>query len=414
MIELFRSDFNARFTPEKYEELKRVMNERTRSQIEFRVAETPCFFPPELLQTMVTAGAVLTHQLLDNPEYMHASLDAIPAEFRVPNDDAHPHFMTVDFGLVRNAAGELEPRLVEMQAFPSLFGYQPVFARAFKDVYELDPILEYLFSGLDETAYWSLMRDVIVGDHAPKNVVLAEIAPETQKTLPDFRVYEDRLGVRTVDVAKLVKQGRRLFYRNEVGELVLIERIFNRVIVDELIRKQIKLPFDYRDELEVEWAGHPNWYFRISKLSIPYLRHASVPPAVFLDDWFAGMGQDRLPEDRSQWVLKPLYSFAGKGIQFGPTQADLDAINPEERHNYLLQQRVQFEHTIETPEGLTQPEIRILYSWPDQGKLTAMTSLIRLGRGLMMGVDHNRDKSWVGSSAGLYVPLGRQIHVEVK
>ncbi len=411
MIEPFRSDFNDRFTPEKYEELKRFMNEQTRTPIEFRVAETPCFFSPELFQSMVTAGAELTHQLLDNPVYMQTSLDAIPAEYRVPNDDAHPHFMTVDFGLVRNTAGDLEPKLVEMQAFPSLFGYQPLFSQAFKDVFSLDTALEYRFSGLDDAAYWSLMREVIVGKHAPETVVLAEIAPETQKTLPDFRVYEDRLGVRTVDVGKLVKQGMQLFYRDQVGKLIRIERIFNRVIVDELIRRQIELPFDYRDDLEVEWAGHPNWYFRISKLSIPYLRHPTVPPAVFLDDWFAGKAEDRLPDDRSQLVLKPLYSFAGKGIQFGPTQADLDAIKAEERHKYLLQQRVQFENTIQTPEGLTQPEIRILYAWPEGGRLTAMTSLIRLGRGLMMGVDHNRDKSWVGSSAGLYVPNRREIHV---
>jgi hypothetical protein len=411
MIEPFRSDFNARFTEAKYEELKRFMNERTRSQIEFRVCETPVFFAPEMLQAMVTAGAELTHQLLDNPEYMKTSLAAIPSEFRVPNDDAHPHFMTVDFGLVRNIAGELEPKLVEMQAFPSLFGYQPVFAEAFKKVYDLDPALESRFSGLDDSAYWSLMRAVIVGEHDPENVVLAEIAPKTQKTLPDFHIYEDRLGVRTVDVAKLVKQGRQLFYRNDAGELILIKRIFNRVIVDELIRKNIALPFDYRDDLDVEWAGHPNWYFRISKLSIPYLRHVTVPPAVFLDDWFAGLGHDRLPVDRSLWVLKPLYSFAGKGIHFEPTQADLEAILPAERHNYLLQELVRFEHTIQTPEGLTQPEIRILYVWPDGGELTAMTSLVRMGRGLMMGVDHNRDKTWVGSSAGLYVRLDRQIHV---
>jgi hypothetical protein len=411
MVEPFRSDFNARFTPEKYEELKRVMAERTRSEIGFRVCETPCFFPPDLLQSMVTAGAELTHQLLDNPEYMKASLDAIPAEYRVPNDDAHPHFMTVDFGLVRDAAGALVPKLVEMQAFPSLFGYQPVFSEAMKEVYELDPALEYRFSGLDDAAYWSLLRETIVGNHAPENVVLAEIAPETQKTLSDFNVYEDRIGVLTVDVAKLIKQGRQLFYKNGAGGLVRIARIFNRVIVDELIRKQIKLPFDYRDDLDVEWAGHPNWYFRISKLSIPFLRHPTVPPAVFLDDWFEGKGSDLLPEDRSQWVFKPLYSFAGAGIQFEPTQSDLEAVPYLERHNYLLQQRVHFEHTIKTPEGLTQPEIRILYAWPDGGKLTAMTSLVRMGRGLMMGVDHNRDKTWVGSSAGLYMSAVRPIHV---
>jgi hypothetical protein len=405
MIEPFRSDFNARFTPAKYAELKRLMDQRTNSHIDFRLCETPCFFAPELLQSMVTAGAELTHQLLDNPVYLAASLDAIPAAYRVPNDDAHPHFMTVDFGLVREASGALVPKLVELQAFPSLFGYQPVFSQAYIDAYELDPTFQFRFNGMSDDAYWAVLRDTIVGRHAPENVVLAEIDPESQKTLPDFRVYEQRLGVRTVNVAHLVKQGRQLLYRDPSGKLVPIQRIFNRVIVDELVRKKMKLPFDYRDDLEVEWAGHPNWYFRISKFSIPFFDHPTVPPAIFLNGLFAGRHKYRFPEDLNQWILKPLYSFAGKGIQFAPTQADLDAIPPAERGNYLLQQRVHFENVIDTPEGPTQPEIRILYAWPDGGRLTAMTSLIRMGRGLMMGVDHNRDKTWVGSSAG-FISVG--------
>jgi hypothetical protein len=401
MIEPYRSEFNARFTDARYAELLRVLQERTGTKIEFRVAETPCFFAPELIQSMVSAGVELTAQLLGNAKYMRESDGAIPAEYCVPNQDEHPHFMTVDFGLVRDAKGKLRPKLVEMQAFPSLYGYQPVLARAYREVYGLDPGLEYLLGGLDEERYWALLREVIVGAHDPANVVLAEVEPETQKTLPDFRVYEKTLGVRTVDAARLVKEGNRLFYRNQAGALVRVERIYNRVIVDEVVRKGIALPFDYRDELEVEWAGHPNWYFRVSKFSIPHLDHPTVPAAVFLDDWYAGRGRERLPEDREQWVLKPLYSFAGKGIQFAPTESDLAAIPVEERHSYLLQERVRFEPVIRTPEGMTQAEIRILYVCPEGKAMVPMTSLVRMGRGLMMGVDHNRNWSWVGGSAGL-------------
>jgi hypothetical protein len=401
VIEPYRGGFNARFTEAKYAELLRVLEEQTGSEIGFRVAETPCFFAPELMQSMVSAGVELTAQLVRNSQYTQESDAAIPAEWRVPRQDQHPHFMTVDFGLVRDAAGELRPKLVEMQAFPSLYGYQPILARAYMEVFGLDPALQHLLSGLNEEGYWARLREVIVGAHEPANVVLAEIEPETQKTLPDFRMYEKKLGVRTVDVAKLVKQGNRLYYRGEAGGLVRVERIYNRVIVDELLQKRIKLPFDYRDDLEVEWAGHPNWYFRVSKFSIPHLHHETVPAAVFLDDWFAGKGRERLPEDRVDWVLKPLYSFAGKGIQFAPSESDLEAIPGQERHNYLLQERVRFEPVIRTPVGMTQAEIRILYLWPDDGEMTAMISLVRMGRGLMMGVDHNRDRTWVGGSAGL-------------
>jgi hypothetical protein len=403
MIKPYRGDFNARFTDAKYAELLRRLDEQVGMHIEFRVAETPCFFSPELMDRMVQAGAELTSQLLGNERYMAESRAAIPTEYCVPNQDGHPHFMTVDFGLVRDAAGELQPKLVEMQAFPSIFGYQPMLAKTYIDVYGLDRELTYLFGGMEDKDYWAQMRQVILGEHEPETVVLAEVEPQAQKTLPDFVMHEKALGIRTVDVASLVKEGNKLFYRDERrGKLVPVERMYSRVIVDEVIRKQVKLPFDYRDELQVEWAGHPNWYFQVSKFSLPHLRHATVPAAVFLDEWTAGIGRERLPEDREQWVLKPLYSFAGKGIQFAPTDAEIAAIPAKERHEYLLQERVKFEPVIKTPEGMTQAEIRIMYVWPDGGEMTPMTSLVRMGRGLMMGVDHNRDRTWVGGSAGLF------------
>jgi hypothetical protein len=402
MIEPYRGDFNARFTDAKYAELLRLLDERTGTHIEFRVAETPCFFAPELMERMVKAGIELTAELLGNERYRSEAHAAIPVEYRVPNQDEHPHFMTVDFGLVRDAGGELQPKLVEMQAFPSIFGYQPLLAKTYIEVFGLDRGLEFLFGGMDEEAYWGLLREVIVGQHEVENVVLAEVEPWTQKTLPDFLMHERALGIKIVDVATLVKEGNKLFYRDERrGKLVPVERMYSRVIVDELIRKKVVLPFDYRDELQVEWAGHPNWYFEVSKFSLPHLRHESVPAAVFLDEWMAGIGRERLPEDREKWVLKPLYSFAGTGIRFAPTDSEIAAIPVGERHHYLLQERVKFEPVIRTPEGMTQAEIRILYVWPEGKAMTPMTSLVRMGRGLMMGVDHNRDKTWVGGSAGL-------------
>jgi hypothetical protein len=353
------------------------------------------------MQRIADTGAELTHQLLGNAAFLKASQEAVPERFRVPHCPARPHFMTADFGLVREDDGSLAPRLVELQAFPSIFGFQSVLFDSYARTFHLPEDLERFLSGHDDASYWALLRKVIVGNHAPENVVLLEIEPEAQKTLPDFNVHEDRLGIRTVDIAKLKREGRRLFYRHGNRD-VPIERIYNRAIVDELERKGITLPFDYRDDLDVEWAGHPNWYFRISKFAIPWLRHPTVPPAVFLDNWYAGKGRNLLPEDREQWVFKPLYSFAGKGVQFGPTDAELTAIPPVQRHNFLLQQRVRFEPVIDTPHGLTQAEVRIMYVWPDGGTLEPVISLIRMGRGKMMGVDHNRNQEWVGASAGFF------------
>jgi hypothetical protein len=400
MLQPFRDQFNARFTPGAYSDLLAALNRRTRTRIEFRIAETPCFFSRALMDELAHTGTELTYQLLDNPAYMEASNQTIPARFLVPNENPQPNFMTVDFGLVRNPDGSLSPKLVELQAFPSIFGYQDVLARQYIESYSLDPATTWHLGGLNEQSYWNLLRKVIVGNHNAENVILLEIDPAHQKTLPDFHVYEDRLGIDTVDITKLRKHGNKLYYYRK-GLEIPIHRIYNRAIVDELVRKDIKLPFDYRDHLDVEWAGHPNWYFRVSKFSLPYLNHPSVPKAVFLDDWFAQRNLESFPTDRSQILLKPLYSFAGKGIQFAPTDTDLDAIPAEDRHLYLLQERVSFEPVINTPHGPTQAEIRIMYLWPDGGILQPTIALTRLGRGLMMGVDHNRNQEWVGSSAAL-------------
>jgi hypothetical protein len=400
MLQPYRDQFNAQFTSAAYENLLAELNRRTRTSIEFRVAETPCFFSRALIDELAAIGAELTHQLLDNPTYLRASDKTIPSQFCVANENPQPNFMTVDFGLVRNSDGILSPKLVELQAFPSVFGYQDILSSQYIASYDLDRSLTWHLSGLNEQTYWQLLGKVILGNHDAENVVLLEIDPDHQKTLPDFHVYEDKLGIATVDITKLRKQGSRLFYQHN-GREIPIHRIYNRAIVDELQRKNIQLPFDYREHLDVEWAGHPNWYFRISKFSLPYLDHPSVPKAVFLDDWFAGRNLAGLPEDRTQLLLKPLYSFAGKGIQFAPTDADLAAIPTADRPNYLLQQRVHFAPTIDTPPGPTQAEIRIMYLWPDGGKLQPAIPLVRLGRGLMMGVDQNRDQQWIGASAAL-------------
>jgi hypothetical protein len=392
MIPSYRQDFNARFTPEKYEQLRREMASRCGMEVPFALCETPCFFPGELVVRMSEDGKALIRQLVENPEYRTRSDASIPPKFRVPNESPHPMFIQVDFGLVRDTAGELQPKLVELQAFPSLYAYQPVLAQAYIDVFGLDPKLRYYLNGLDSASYQRLLRDAIVAGHDPANVILMEVHPEEQKTRPDFLMTEKLLGIRTVCITRIRKQGRRLFYE-EAGKQVPIERIYNRAIVDELERKGIDLPFDFRDDLDVEWAGHPNWYFRMSKYSIPYLKHPSVPRTWFLDQL------PEVPADLDNFVLKPLYSFAGLGVVIAPSRADIDAIPQAKRSEYILQERLNFAPVVETPYGTTKAELRIMYVWLSE--LVPVMTIVRMGRGLMMGVDHNKNMAWVGSSAAL-------------
>ncbi len=420
MIPELRRRFNERFTAARYMSLLRQVEERCGTRVDYRIAETPIFMPLALLKEMAKEGIKLTESLLGNAAYLAAARKAIPAGYDVAGETPHPHFLTADFALVRNAAGELVPRLVELQAFPSVYGYQQVLSEAYRDAFGLPENLGSFLSGLDEAGYWALMARTVLGGHAPENVVLTEIDPRNQKTLPDFEVTARRLGIAVVDIRSLEPRGNKLHYRDSSGRPVAIHRIYNRAIADELMARQVVLPFDLTHSWDVEWAGHPNWYFLISKFSIPWLSrpsgvHAVVPPAVFVDEFLEESGEAdlaaagvTLPADTGadtvygELLLKPLFSFAGKGIQFDPTRGQLEAIPAGRRKEFLLQQRMRFEHTIETPHGLTQAEIRILYLWPDGGTLTPAFSLVRLGRGKMMGVDHNKNQEWVGASAAFF------------
>jgi hypothetical protein len=419
VIPSLRNAFNREYSAKKYGALLERLEERCGCRVEFRVSETPIFVEKAMLDDMARKGAEMATDLMADPAYLAAACRAIPEGYRVAGDTRHPHFLTADFGLVRERSGALAPRLVEIQAFPSVYAYQAVLSRAYHDVYGLDPDLGWYLDGLDRDRYVELLSRTILGGRDPMNVVLTEIDPLHQKTRPDFEITARKLGITVLDIRALQPVDNKLHYRNSQGKLIPIHRIYNRAIVDELIARNITLPFDLTQRWDVEWAGHPNWYFLISKFSIPWLTRRGtynrvVPPAVFLDEFLTGEGRRRLeaagvhlPPAKpdavySELLLKPLFSFAGKGIQFDPTQAQLEAIPADQRRNYLLQQRVRFEPTIATPFGMTQAEIRILYLWADRGTLRPALSLVRLGRGKMMGVDHNKNQEWVGASAAFF------------
>ena len=392
MVPELRAPFNASWTEAKYRDLIGRLERRTGATLNFPISETPCFFPRSLIDSLASTGIQLIDQILNSAEAMTAADAAVPERYRGQGAEAIPTFAQVDFGLVRDDAGNIAPKLVELQAFASLYGFQLAMAEAYRDAFELPSSLQPYLDGLAPDRYYELAANAIVGDNDPAEVVLMEIEPRRQKTWPDFVVTDQMLGVRAVDTSEVKREGRRLYYRRD-GRVTQIKRIYNRVIPDELERKRIQLPFGYGDDLELTWAGHPAWYFRVSKFSIPWLSHPSVPETRFLD------GIEQLPVDRERYLLKPLFSFAGGGIIFAPTDAQIAAIPHEERKNYILQERIAFEPVIDTPEGPTQVEIRIMYL-RDGGRLRPVLPLLRMGRGKMMGVDHNKGLRWVGASAG--------------
>jgi hypothetical protein len=398
MLAAPRAHFEQVFTEERYRAFIDAVTARAGVPIEFRLSETPCFFPSALMESLVTAAQAMTQQLLQNPAYRTAADAIVPERFRPAGGEDLPTCVQVDFGLVRTESGVVEGRLVELQAFPSLYGFQMLLAECALEYLGLRgdvPLTPYL-SGLNHQSYTELIRTTFVGDHDPAQVVLMEIEPRKQKTLPDFTVTESEWGIRAIDTQEVIREGRQLFYRRN-GKLTPIARIYNRVIPDELVRCGVSLPFHYGDDLDVEWIGGPDWFFRISKFSIPWLKHPWVPETRFLSEI------TEMPSDRDEWLLKPLFSFAGGGIIFSPTDSDIAAIAPGQRHLYILQRRVAFTPLIRTPEGDTQAELRIMMVREGRG-YRAVMPLVRMGRGKMMGVDHNKGLRFVGASAALIAP----------
>ncbi|MCI0664045.1 MAG: hypothetical protein L0220_23565, partial [Acidobacteria bacterium] len=263
----------------------------------------------------------------------------------------------------------------------------------YQQVYDLGG-LGYLLNGLTDETYLDHLRKVILNRHAPEQVILMEIDPLLQKTRPDFLVTEKLLGVPTVAVTDLIKRRNKLFYVRD-GREIEIRRIYNRVIIDEYVRKGVQAGFDFRDELDVEWAGHPNWYFRMSKFSLPFIKHPTAPRAWFLDEVAA--------RDLENFVLKPLFSFAGSGVKVSITEADLETVPVDRRADFLLQEKVAYAPVIRTPDEPSKVEVRLMFIWPeDSHEPLAVTTLIRLGKGEMMGVDFNKNKTWVGSSCSFF------------
>ena len=394
MIPEYRHRYNAAFTPAKYQEMLADIDQQFPGQLEFRVAETPVFIPANLRDKLIAAGNSII-DVIQQDNFKELTTSAIPLHQRVPGNEGRPDFLTFDFAICRNTTGELEPQLIEMQGFPSLYAFQSWLPGVFAQHFPIPDSVSAFINTPNAAVYREEMRRFLLGNEAPENVILLEIYPDKQKTRIDFVLTKEFWGINTVCITKIRKNGRQLFYEKD-GQQILIKRIYNRVIFDELERYP-DLPGEFRltDDVDVTWVGHPNWFFRVSKYTLPLLSGPFVPPSYYLHELTS------YPDDLENYVLKPLFSFAGAGVRLHITAADLDAITDKE--NYLLQRKVQYEPAVQSPDGLVKSEIRLLYIWhPDQARPTLLCGLSRLSRGEMIGVDFNKNKDWVGGTTPLF------------
>lgn len=393
MIQKYRSAFNAVFSEEKYKSFLSEMNDYSGKAIPFRIAESPVFVSRKLKQKIESACEQII-KVIKDPEYLKASDRAIPKDCFVPGDEGHSLWLAFDFAVCKNESGEFEPQLIEMQGFPSLFFYQELLGNSYRKHYGLSDEVSHLF-GMSGSEYVNHMREILLNGHAPEHVILLEVEPDKQNTRIDFVATERNTGIKAVCISEVKREGRKLFYMNN-GVKTQVRRIYNRVIFDEFIqRKDLKCEFNLTEEVDVEWAGHPNWFFRISKYTMPFLKNDFVPQTKFLNE------VTEIPGDLENYVLKPLFSFSGSGVLFHVTENDIKQIRDPE--NWILQRKVNYEPVIHAPDGLVKTELRMLYSWK-QGEAhpRLIINMARLSRGEMIGVKYNKNKTWVGGSVGFF------------
>lgn len=398
MIPSIRNHFNQQFTEQKYKAFLEELYTRFGHEIEFRIAETPVFIPRDLKNRLFEACDHIIDVIIQ-PDFAAKTDRAIPEGKNVPSEDKHAQFLAIDFAICEDSDGNLTPQLIEMQGFPSLFAFQDVISETFRRHYACPPDFDYLFSGLTSQKYRELLGQVILNGHKPENVVLMDIEPELQKTKVDFMAVNEFFGVPSVCISKLKKNGRKLFYEAN-GQDIEVKRIYNRVIFDELDKRtDLNLQFHMNDDVDVEWAGHPNWFFRISKFSMPLLKSPYVPETKYLSDY-----NGEFPADLENYVLKPLFSFAGSGVIYDVKSEDVTTIQDPE--NYILQKKIYYAPALKAPDGDgVKTEIRMLFLWPyGAERPIACTNLIRFSKGVMMGVKFNHNKTWVGGSTAFFEP----------
>jgi hypothetical protein len=396
MVPDIRSKYNSAFTKEKYETFLNDLASIYPGQLDFRVAETPVFISRDFIRKVISAcEAVIDVIIL--PEYRKKSEAAIPPSLRVPNEDEHPHFIAFDFGICLNEKGELEPQLIEMQAFPTLFAWHLLLPEKYRDHFWLPENFTHFLNDFDRTSYTDLLKKIILGDADPEKVILLEIFPEQQKTRIDFAATQDLIGIRTVCLTKIIQEGKDLYYDRD-GKKTRIERIYNRLIFDDLFHQTPEVQEKgkiFQQDLNVKWIPHPNWFYRLSKFTLPFINHPYVPETHFLNE------VNQLPDDLENYVVKPLFSFAGQGVIIDVNKDAIDQIRDPE--NWILQRKVKYAAVIDTPDEAAKAELRIFYFWEeDKPRPIATNNLARLSKGKMVGVRYNKDKEWVGGSFGMF------------
>jgi hypothetical protein len=394
MVSSARKHYNKHFTREKYAAFLNELNELYPNAIDFRLAETPVFVSKDFTAKMISASDTII-DLITDPTFMNITANSIPVSDKVAGSYGYPQTLVFDYGVCMNKDGQLEPQLIELQGFPSLYAFQVVYPDVLRRHFNIPSNYTQYLGGYNRESYTNFFKEVLLGTHQPENVILLELKPHEQKTRVDFYCTRDLTGIQPVCITELFREGNQIFYLRD-GRKTRVNRIYNRLIFDEFnARKDLGNIINIREEADVEWVPHPDWFYRISKYTLPFIIHPYVPETFFLNDI------KQLPNDLEKYVLKPLFSFAGQGVIIDVKHEDLDKI--VDPHNWILQRKVNYADVIETPDIPAKTEIRIMYLWKEgAARPEPVINLARLSKGKMIGTRYNKDKEWVGGSVAFF------------
>jgi hypothetical protein len=395
MIPLYRKQFNEAFSETKYQEYLNYINELYPNSLDFRIAETPVFLPTAFKNQLLEVGDYVCSQIVA-ADFISKTEKSLPNTSITPNEKGLPECIVMDFAIANNDQNEIVPALIELQGFPSLFAFEVLQDEALRNSYTIPENVSPYLNGYTKEKYLQHLSTIIKGEQG-EHTVLLELYPEQQKTRIDFYCTQHYLAIPIVCITEIFKKGSTLYYQRE-GIDIKIDRIYNRIVADELKKQSAeikeKAAILYSD-LDVSWVTHPNHFFRISKYLLPFLQHDWIPKTEFVDQI------ESIPHHVENYILKPLFSFAGQGVIIDVQASDFASITDPE--NWILQEKVTYAPCVETPDGFAKAEIRLFYFWdkPTQ-KYIATLNLCRLSKGKMIGVNFNQTATWVGGSLAYF------------
>ncbi len=395
MIPLYRKQFNAEFNETKYQEYLNYINALYPNSVGFRIAETPIFLPATFKIQLLEVGDYVCSQILA-ADFTSKTEKSLRNTSITPNEIGLPECIVMDFAIANNDQNEIVPALIELQGFPSLFAFEVLQDEALRNSYTIPENVTPYLNGYTKEKYQRHLSTIIKGEQG-EHTVLLELYPELQKTRIDFYCTQHYLAIPVVCITEIFKKGNSLYYQRE-GIDIKIDRIYNRIVADELKKQSAeineKAAILYTD-LDVRWVTHPNHFFRISKYLLPFLQHDWIPKTEFVDQI------ESIPHHLENYILKPLFSFAGQGVIIDVQSSDFVSITDPE--NWIMQEKVTYAPCIATPDGFAKAEIRLFYFWdkPTQ-KYIATLNLCRLSKGKMIGVNYNQTATWVGGSLAYF------------